>query len=137
MKRKGKDVPTGVTILAGLFLLIGSCIVLFSVVFNIIFAILAVFERPEEYMGFLIGFILAFSFYAVLGSLFFLCGSWLISLRPRGWILATVGSGLYILLELVNIYLSGSSSGGLLRAIIAAIILVYLNIPATKRAFGR
>jgi len=80
---------------------------------------------------------LVFSFYAVLGGLFFLCGSWLISLKPRGWMLATVGSGLYLLLELANIYLSGSLSWGLWRAITAAIILVYLNIPATRRAFGR
>jgi len=58
MKRKGRHVPTGVSILAGLFFLIGSCIVLFSVLLNIIFAILAAFERPEEYMGFLIAFIL-------------------------------------------------------------------------------
>ncbi len=87
-------------------------------------------------MGFLIGFILTFSFYAVLGSLFFLCGSWLISLQFRGWILATVGTGLYILLELANIFHSRSLSEGLWRVIIAAIILVYLNIPATKRAFG-
>jgi len=137
MKRKGRDIPIGVSILAGLFLLIGFFIVLFSVLLNIIVVILAVFERPEEYMGFLIGAILALSFYAVIGGIFFLCGSWLISLQPRGWMLATVGSGLYLFLKLANIYLSGSLSEGLWRAIIAAIILVYLNIPATKRAFGR
>jgi len=138
MKRSGRDVPTGVSILAGLFLLIGSCIVLFSVLINIIAFSIALFGGFQENMGYFIMIVLSASFYAVMGGLFFLCGSWLSSLQLRGWMLATVGSGLYILLALANISFSGSLSWGLLwHAIIAAIILVYLNIPATKRAFGR
>ncbi len=118
MKRSGRDVPTGVFVLAGLAFLSGFVYILFGLI--------AIMRFPTTATT---SFIVA--------SLLIICGSWLISLQPRGWMLATVISGLYLLLALANISLSGNLAAGLIDAIIAAIILVYLNIPATKRVFGR
>ncbi|HII07545.1 MAG TPA: hypothetical protein HA349_09605 [Methanotrichaceae archaeon] len=135
MKRSGKDVPTGVFILAGLAFMRGFYSLL-GVLIRIIGLILFLFrEGFKADIIYIIALVLDLSFYAAMGGLFILCGSWLISLQPRGWMLATVGSGLYLLLALANISLNGSSYGRLTYVVIAAIILVYLNIPATKRVF--
>ncbi len=117
MKKPGRDVPTGVFILAGLFFLRGF--------HGVIFGLLAILESLSTAAIML-----------ALGALFILCGSWLISLQPRGWKLATAGSAVYLLLVLASISLGGTSAG-LWYAVIAGIILVYLNMPATKRVFGR
>ena len=78
-------------------------------------------------MGYIIALVLYVFIYTVMGALLILCGSWLISLQLRGWMLATVGSSIYLILALANISLIGSLSAGLVPAVIAAIILVYLN----------
>nr|HPJ83928.1 hypothetical protein [Methanothrix sp.] len=124
MKRSGRDVPTGVFILAGLFFLRGFhslLIVLFGI---IVFVIALLREGFEADMAYITELVLEVSIYAVMGGLFVLCGSWLISLQPRGWKLATAGSAVYLVLVLANIYLGGSSAG-LWHAVIAGIILVY------------
>jgi len=137
MKRSGRDVPTGVFIIAGLFFLRGFYS-LFGVLITIMGFIVSLFRGGfEADTTYLTALVLDVSIYAVIGGLFIFCGSWLISLQPRGWKLATAGSAVYLLLVLANFTLSGSLSSGLSGAVIAAIILVYLNIPATKRVFGR
>ena len=118
MKRSGKDVPTGVFILAGLSFLKGF--------HYIIFGLIAIMH---SFMTTIISLIM--------GSLLIVCGSWLISLQSRGWMLATIGSILYLLYALAKISLSGSLAAGLIEAIIAVIILYYLNRTDTKQAFRR
>jgi len=137
MKKPGRDVPTGVFILAGLFFLRGFYSLIFGVLISIVGLIVTLFkEGLKADMAYITALVLEVSIYAVMGGLFVLCGSWLISLQPRGWKLATAGSAVYLVLVLANIYLGGSSAG-LWHAIISGIILVYLNLPATKRVFGR
>ena len=137
MKKPGRDVPTGVFILAGLFFLRGFYSLIFGVLISIMGLIISLFrDGLGADMAYITALVLDVSIYAVMGGLFVLCGSWLISLQPRGWKLATAGSAVYLLLVLANIYLGGSSVG-LWHAVIAGIILVYLNVPATKRVFGR
>ena len=136
MKKPGRDVPTGVFILAGLFFLRGFHSLIFGALMVIMsFVIFLLRGGSEAAMAGITALVLDVSIYAVMGALFVLCGSWLISLNPRGWKLATAGSAVYLLLVLANIYLGGTSAG-LWHAVIAGIILVYLNIPATKRVFG-
>ena len=137
MKKPGRDVPTGVFILAGLFFLRGFQSIIFGVIFGIIGVIIYLLRGGfEADTAYIIALVLNVSIDAVMGGLFVLCGSWLISLQPRGWKLAAAGSTVYLLLVLANIYIGGSSVG-LWHAVIAGIILVYLNMPATKRVFGR
>ncbi len=137
MKKPGRDVPTGVFILAGLFFLRGFYSLIFGVLISIMGLIISLFrEGFEADMAYITALVLYVSINAVMGGIFVLCGSWLISLQPRGWKLATAGSAVYLLLVLANIYLGGSSAG-LWHVVIAGIILVYLNMPATKRVFGR
>jgi len=120
MKRSGRDVPTGVFIIAGLFFIRGFYS-LFGVLMTIMgFILLLNREGFAEDTTYLSALVLNVSIHAVIGGLFILCGSWLISLQPRGWKLATAGSAVYLLLVLANIALSGSLSSGLAGALIAA-----------------
>ncbi len=136
MKKTGRDVPTGVFILAGLFFLSGFHGVIFGVLISIMSFMIYLFRGGfEADTAYIIALVLDVSINAVVGGLYILCGSWLISLQPRGWKLAAAGSAVYLLLVLASISLGGSSAG-LWHAVLAGTILVYLNIPATKRVFG-
>jgi len=139
IKKSGRDVPTGVFILAGLLFLRGFQSVIFGVIFGTIGFIITLLRGGfEADTAYIIALVLNVSIDAVMGGLFILCGSWLISLQPRGWKLATAGSAVYLLLVLANILLSGSLSAEFIAdAIIPLIILSYLNTPATKQVFGR
>ena len=111
---------------------------IFGVLISIMGFVISLFrEGFEADMAYITALVLDVSINAVIGGLYILCGSWLISLHPRGWKLATAGSAVYLLLALASISLSGSLSSGLWHAVIAGIILLYLNLPATKRVFGR
>ena len=112
MKITTRDVPTGVFILAGLFILGGilyTIIGLFSInIFSIAFGILMIF-----------------------------CGSELSTLKQRGWILAVICSILYLLNGLPKIKPGQNLAFELIDPVISVIILLYLNKPDIKKAFNR
>ncbi len=116
MKRSGKDVPTGVFILAGLFFLTGF--------YNIMSGLITIMYSPVTTI-----------IYFIIGGLLVICGSWLISLQHRGWLLATIISALYTLLEVAQISLKGSIIAGSIYAIIGVIVLFYLYMMHTKQTF--
>jgi len=120
--KKIADVPTGIFIMAAILFLQG---------FNyLLSAALGVFHSvPLAIVNLIIG---AFSI---------VCASKLIRLQHQGWQLAIIASVLYLILALARIGLSITSNNGIndsiLDAIIAAIILIYLNRPSIKGIFRR
>ena len=117
MKRSGKDVPTGIFILAGIAFIQGF--------YYILTALIAIFHSLTTSFACLI-----------IGSLFILCGSGLIKLQYPGWILANIISAVYLLLALARTTLGGNMTAGIIDVIIAVTLLIYLNRPAIKKIFG-
>ncbi|MBN1324211.1 MAG: hypothetical protein JW986_09510 [Methanotrichaceae archaeon] len=138
---KIKDVPTGIFILAaisfikGIWALLGMLIAAIALLCVFLIGGFQAVELPEHLEPVaIITFFLILIIGIAFSGLFILCGSWLVTLQLRGWILATIGVSIYLLLELVKIY-QGVSSGPI-DAIIYIIILLYLNKKSTRRAFG-
>jgi|GEM_PF-717882 len=135
LKRPGKDVPTGIFILAAI-IFIRAFLALFSVVLGIfVFIGMFIFEgfqgvEPVDIILFLSSFLLLLVFI----SLSILCGSWLVTLQPRGWILVTIVVSYLLLLELIELYQSASPDA--FDAVIYIILLLYLNKKSTRRPFG-
>ena len=122
MKRSGKDVPTGIFILAAIAFLQG---------FNyVLLAIIAIFHSPMTAIVRLI-----------VGALLILCGSGLIKHQFQGWLLANIGSAIYLLQALARIALGGNTpevlTAGIIDVIIAGALLIYLNRPTIKTIFEK
>ena len=121
MKRSGKDVPTGIFILAGIAFIQGF--------YHVLLALIAIFHSPMTAIVHLI-----------IGSLLVICGSGLIKLQFQGWLLANIGSAIYLLQALARIALGGNTpevmTAGIIDVIIAGGLLIYLNRPTIKNIFG-
>jgi|WetSurMetagenome_2_1015567.scaffolds.fasta_scaffold1520947_1 hypothetical protein len=118
MKRLGKEVPTGIFILAGIAFLQG-----FHLLLNALLAI------PNSLTAAIANLIF--------GVYFIICGSGLVKLKSEGWILATIGLALYSLLALSSIAFGGSLAAGIIDIIIGGGLLIYLNRPGIKVIFKK
>lgn len=122
--KKIRGVPTGIFILAAILFLQG---------FNyMLAALLAVFYSiPTAIVD------------LIIGTFFIICASKLIRLQYQGWQLATIASVLYLLLALARIGFGGNLNAeltdaivaGIIDAIIASILLIYLTRPKIKNIF--
>lgn len=99
MKRIGKDVPTGIFILAGISFLQG-----FHLFLTALLAISASFTAAIIDL--------------ILGAYFIICGSGLVKLKFEGWMLAAIAAAVYLLLALAKIALGGSLTAGIIDIII-------------------
>ena len=116
MKTPGKDVPTGIFILAAIAFMQGF--------YHIIMAIIVALQSP-----------IAAIVQLAVGAFLILCGSGLIKLQQQGWLLANIAAAFYLLFALARIALGGNIAAGAIDIIIAGAILIYLNRPAIKRIF--
>jgi hypothetical protein len=125
MKLSKKDVPTGVFILSGIFFIQGFYRIGFFLLEGFHFLISGQISPISAIID------------LILGSVLIICGSWLISLKPNGRMLAMIISILYLLFAIARVSRGGSLAAGAIDGIIAAIILIYLNMPEIKKIFNQ